>query len=215
MELKKISNVRREYGEHGLLSEHANNDPFTQFEAWLQEALASEDEDPTAMVLATVDDNGMPDTRVVLLKEMKERQFIFFTNFQSTKGKQLLTHSVAALNFYWPSLVRQVRIRGTVAQVAASVSDAYFASRPRLSQISAIISPQSQVIAGRAELEQRFQALDMTTRQEQSLTRPQYWGGYAVLPFEFEFWQGRDNRLHDRLHYRWDQGEWLKEVLAP
>lgn len=211
---QNIANIRREYGQLVLSIEQANTDPFLQFEQWLNDAIACEVADPTAMVLATVDAQGMPDARVVLLKEVQNQQFIFFTHYKSVKGRQLLAHPVAALNFYWSSLARQVRIRGKVSQTSHACSDAYFSSRPRSSQMSGSISPQSQVITGRGELEQRL-ANFAKTHGEGKLTRPKDWGGYAVSPIEFEFWQGRDNRLHDRLRYRWQENAWHIEILAP
>lgn len=214
MKNKSFSTIRREYGRHILSQKNVNPDPFAQFQQWLDEAVASNTIDPTAMALATVDEQGMPDARVVLLKEIMNEQFIFFTHYQSAKGHQLAVNPVAALNFYWPLLCRQIRVRGAVSQVAEEYSDKYFASRPHDSQVSAIISPQSHVIEGRELLEHQIREFN-EAHSESILPRPKEWGGYAVSPVEFEFWQGRDSRLHDRLKYCLQEGKWVIEVLAP
>jgi len=208
----KLANIRREYGQHELLASSLPDDPMILFHAWFTEELNLAVDDPTAMVLATVDASGHPDSRVVLLKEITNNQFVFFTNYASTKAQQLKHQAYAALNFYWPQLARQVRIRGRVAKVSAEQSDAYFATRPRASQCSALVSKQSHVLASREDLEKKVETL---VNSGQEIARPHDWGGYALSPHEFEFWQGRDNRLHDRIQYTLKGIQWSHLRLAP
>jgi len=212
---RSIADIRREYGDLSLNEESVLSDPIAQFQNWFEEVLQHEKNDPTAMVLSTVDDQGNPDSRVVLLKALDEAgHFIFYTNYLSTKARQLDGKSSAALNFYWPEMSRQVRVRGTVEKVSETDSDLYFASRPAASQLSAIISPQSQEIASRAVLEQALTALKQQ-QGEQLITRPAHWGGYSIIANEIEFWQGRDNRLHDRIQYYRQGKQWFHHRLAP
>lgn len=211
---KSIVDIRREYGTLSLNEAEVPESPFVLFEKWFEEVLVSEKSDPTAMVLATVDERGYPDTRVLLLKGLEEGHFVFFTNYQSTKAIQLNHTPYAAMNFYWPQMARQVRIRGRVKHASKELSDAYFASRPYTSQLSAITSPQSREIKGREELEERLNAL-IAQYQQQNVMRPEYWGGYILIPDEIEFWQGRDNRLHDRIHYYLKNNQWHHRRLAP
>lgn len=209
-----IADSRREYGNAMLDENQAGSDPFILFNIWFEAVLASEKNDPTAMVLSTVDKDGKPDSRVVLLKGLEDNRFIFYTNYNSNKGLQFSHTPWAALNFYWPEMSRQVRIRGRVMRTDTQQSDAYFAERPRASQLSAIASPQSQPIASRQILDDTLQEL-ITVYQQKPLPRPDNWGGYCVIPDEMEFWQGRDNRLHDRLHYQKKDGQWQVVRLAP
>ena len=209
-----ISGIRREYGQSSLSDEDIQAFPIAQFNQWFEDVLKTEKNDPTAMILATVDGQGHPDTRVVLLKGIDDGTFVFYTNYQSTKSIQIHHNPFVALNFYWPSVVRQVRIRGQIDRVSEAQSDAYFASRPIGSQCSAIISPQSAVINTRSELEQALNTL-IANNQQESLMRPSHWGGYRVIPDTFEFWQGRDNRLHDRIQYYREQNGWSHRRLAP
>lgn len=209
-----ISDIRREYGGLELHDRAVLDCPIMQFEQWFQAELLIDKADPTSMVLSTVDEHGHPDSRVVLLKGLEEGRFVFYTNYHSAKGKQLHEHPYAALNFYWPIMARQVRIRGPVSKVSAAESDAYFSSRPPLSQLSAIASAQSQVIGSRAVLEAGVKAL-FDAHQHTPVVRPPHWGGYAVTPDELEFWQGRDNRLHDRIYYIKKNGVWSHRRLAP
>ena len=211
---KSIADIRREYGELTLSSTQALDAPFEQFELWFNEVLETEHSDPTAMVLSTVDESGLPDSRVVLLKGISEQGLIFYTNYLSAKGIQLGANPCAAVNFYWPQMARQVRVRGRVKKLTTTQSDEYFASRPQASQISAVASPQSKDITGREELEQRMKKL-IEEYGTEPIVRPQSWGGYVLLADEFEFWQGRDNRLHDRIHYFQQNGAWEKRCLAP
>ena len=209
-----LASIRRDYGELSLSEAQALSDPLAQFKRWMEEVLQVEKSDPTAMVLSTVDEQGHPDARVVLLKGIESGAFVFYTNYQSAKAMQLNEHPQAALVFYWPQMARQVRVRGRVKKVTAKQSDDYFASRPVYSQFSAIVSPQSDEISSRDELEAGLNKMIAQYGQE-PVARPEYWGGYQLLPEEIEFWQGRDNRLHDRIHYFKRQNEWHKRRLAP
>lgn len=209
-----LADVRREYGHLSLDEKETPASPFLQFEHWITDARAHEQDDPTAMVLSTVDADGCPDSRVVLLKGLELDRFIFYTNYTSTKALEMHTTPHVALNFYWPKMARQVRIRGQVKRVSTAQSDTYFASRPRLSQLSAMASAQSQPLESRANLEQRIDELSRHYEQ-QAIPRPEYWGGYAVTANEIEFWQGRDNRVHDRICYRREGDAWVKVRLAP
>lgn len=211
---KKISSKRREYGVTGLSTEQVIVDPIMQFKIWLDDALAADNFDPTAMVLSTVDALGQADSRVVLLKELTAQGFVFYTNYQSNKGSQLAHTPYGALNFFWPIAARQVRIRGNVKKTTACQSDAYFNTRPQMSQLSSIASAQSQVIQSRAELELKITDLEKKY-QHQTIPRPAHWGGYLLIPDEIEFWQGRDCRLHDRLLYLKKNNIWFCQRLAP
>ncbi len=209
-----LSSLRREYGDLCLSDANAFTCPIVQFDHWLADVLKTETSDPTAMLLSTVDEQGQPDSRVVLLKSLDEGGFVFYTNYHSSKAIQIDKHPYVALNFYWQVSARQVRIRGQAHQVSDAQSDEYFASRPKLSQFSAIISPQSREISTRSELESALNEL-IENHQQERVMRPKHWGGYRVVPEEFEFWQGRDNRLHDRIQYYREQGEWRHRRLAP
>jgi len=209
-----LASIRREYGDLCLNDEDVPNSPIIQFKRWFSEVLNIEINDPTAMLLSTVDEQGHPDSRVVLLKGIEAGSFVFYTNYQSTKARQINKTPYVALNFYWPSMVRQVRIRGRIKPVSEAQSNAYFATRPRASQLSAIISPQSSEVISRAELEHALNEL-IASHQQELVMRPEHWGGYMVIPDEFEFWQGRDNRFHDRIQYYRDKKKWLHRRLAP
>ncbi len=209
-----LSATRREYS-YGALDEQAvARDPFTQLGAWIEEAGAAGVPEPNAMTLATATAEGVPAARIVLLKEYDARGFVFFTNYDSRKGSELAQNARAALVFLWHALERQVRIEGMVEMLTAAESDAYFTQRPRRSQLAAITSPQSQVVPDRAALEQRYAAVEQHYAN-QPVVRPAHWGGYRVLPLVIEFWQGRRDRLHDRIIYRKEDDTWHIARLAP
>ena len=210
-----LSELRRDYALASLARDSIDTDPFRQFEHWFQEALKAEVLEPNAMTLATVDAQGHPSARIVLLKSVDPAGFVFFTNYQSSKGQQLAANPQAALVFFWKELERQVRIEGRVEKISRAESERYFQSRPRGSQIGAAASNQSQVVANRTVLETRFQDLE-ARYAEQDIPTPAHWGGYRLTPSLLEFWQGRRNRLHDRLRYRLlDSGDWSIERLEP
>ncbi len=208
-----ISDLRKSY-ERAELDESASlADPLAQFELWLQQALSSELPEPNAMTLATVGADGRPSTRVVLIKGCDARGIVWFTNYDSRKGRELAAHPQAALQFHWVELERVVRIEGRVEKVDAAESDAYFASRPLDSRIGAWASPQSEVIPSRSVLVTN--AARYGAQYLLNPPRPPHWGGYRLVPDRWEFWQGRRSRLHDRLRYRLEAQQWIRERLAP
>lgn len=211
---QSIADIRKDYRQHSLDEADIAADPFAQFERWWNEALASEIDEVNAMTLATASKEGIPSARIVLLKGYDERGFVFFSNYESTKGKELQQNPHAALVFFWKELERQVRIEGRVEKVSEAESDEYFHSRPEGSRIGAWSSPQSAIIANRKIIETNV--TQYTKRFEnQDIPRPAHWGGYRVMPASFEFWQGRSSRLHDRFRYTPVNGNWKAERLAP
>lgn len=210
-----LANMRRDYKRGHLELDSLSADPNEQFRKWFAEAQETESGEINAMSLATATPNGLPSVRVVLLKGADEEGFRFFTNYESRKAAELAANPHAALGFYWPTLERQVRVEGEVRKLEAGQSEAYFRSRPKGSQVGATISPQSKVIPNRDALEAEF---DEAMRRYASTDVPfdsDFWGGYIVVPDVFEFWQGRESRLHDRLRYRKSGDEWVIERLAP
>jgi len=208
-----ISQLRRDYKREALDEAHADADPIRQFSRWWDEALASQLPEPNAMTLATASADGRPSVRVVLLKGFDAAGFVFFTNYDSRKGRELAANPHAALLFFWPELERQVRIEGAVQRVRADESDAYYASRPLGSRIGAWASPQSRPIPSKAWLV--TQAAEMGVRHGLNPARPPFWGGFRVAPASVEFWQGRPSRLHDRLLYTREGGHWARVRLSP
>lgn len=209
-----IAKLRREYSLKSLNESEVSANPIAQFEFWLNEAIDSQLPEPNAMTLATSTFEGKPSARVVLLKQFNAEGFSFFTNYDSRKGKNLLQNPYAALVFFWPELERQVRIEGKVARVSDSESDKYFRTRPEKSKIGAWASPQSSVIPSRRYLENLMSDFDEEFHNK-SIARPKNWGGYILKPTLFEFWQGRPNRLHDRIQYLFINEKWVIERLAP
>ena len=211
---KSVADLRVDYTK-GILDEtHVNADPILQFEQWFQEAVNSEVTEANAMSLGTVKD-GRPAVRIVLLKGFDERGFVFYTNYDSRKGGEIAAQPMAALTFFWPELQRQVRIEGRIEKVAAEESDEYYASRDRGSRLGAWASPQSHPIVKREDLEAKVREVTDRFDGQEDIPRPDHWGGYRVIPDWMEFWQGRPSRLHDRIAYTRESGEWTITRLAP
>ncbi len=209
-----LFNIRRDFSLKTLDEADAVADPMQMFELWFHEALAAEALEPNAMNLATATPDGKPSSRIVLLKQIKPDGFVFFTNYESLKAEQLNVNNYCALNFAWHELERQVRIEGRAEKISPQESDTYFEVRPAKSKLGAWASPQSKVIPDREYLEHLI--LDFETRfAGKEITRPDNWGGYIVKPHLIEFWQGRKNRLHDRIRYRMMNDGWKIERLAP
>ena len=208
-----IADLRKSYEKAELSEQASHADPLQQFEQWLNEALQAQVPEPNAMTLATVGSDLRPSTRVVLIKGYDARGIVWYTNYDSRKGQELAGNPFAALQFHWVELERVVRIEGQVERVSEAESDAYFHSRPLDSRIGAWASPQSQVIDSRTVLV--TQAAKYGAQFLLQPPRPPHWGGYRLVPDRWEFWQGRKSRLHDRLRYRLDAGQWLRERLAP
>jgi pyridoxamine 5'-phosphate oxidase len=209
-----LEDLRREYTQRGLREEDLAPDPFTQFGAWFDEVAQADIREPNAMTLATATPDGQPSARMVLLKGVDERGFVFYSNYESRKGSELSVNPRAALVFFWVQLERQVRVEGRVERVSGEESNAYFASRPEGSQLGAWASRQSAVLPDRGLLEAAYEGL-RAQYEGQEIPRPPLWGGYRVIPETVEFWQGRVNRLHDRLRYRRSDVSWAIERLSP
>lgn len=213
MDRPEIAAIRVSYSKKELTEKAAAPSPFQQFGIWWQEAVAAQIDEVNAMTLATASADGIPSARIVLLKDYNQEGFIFFSNYESFKGKQLTENPRACLVFFWKELERQVRITGLVESISPADSDTYFQSRPLDSRIGAVTSPQSHVIESREWLQEKF--TENKTRLGENVVRPDYWGGYIVRPVIMEFWQGRPNRLHDRLQYNMVENNWKIERLAP
>lgn len=211
--MNHIAQLRKSYERAELNETQSEASPFQQFDRWIKEAISAEVPEPNAMTLATVDHHMRPSTRIVLIKGYDERGIVWYTNYQSRKGQELQGNPFAALQFHWVELERVVRIEGRVEKVSEQDSDAYFQSRPLDSRIGAWASPQSQVIASRTTLV--TQAAKYAAEFLLKPPRPPHWGGYRLVPDQWEFWQGRPSRLHDRLRYRLQNQDWVRERLAP
>ncbi len=211
---KKYDKIRNDYRQKPFGKKDVNADPFKQFSEWMDRAINSGIKEPTAMALATVGKNMQPSSRMVLLKEIKDGGFIFYTNYESKKGYQISENHYGSLLFYWPELERQIRIEGRIEKTSDEISEEYYLTRSAKRRIGAWASPQSQEIPNRKFLE------DKQLEYEKKFvgnppTRPQNWGGYMLTPYIFEFWQGRPNRLHDRIEYYFDDTDWKIRRLAP
>ncbi len=218
MDQTAIAAMRIEYTRNALNEDEVDRNPMKQFEKWWDEANYAQLHEPNAMTLSTIGEDGMPDARTVLVKGFDERGFVFFTNYNSAKSKQLDTQSGACILFFWKELERQIRIRGRAERISAAESIAYFDSRPEGSKLGAWASPQSMVVAGKGWLKETFDYYAERFKHGQ-IPKPPHWGGYRVAPETFEFWQGRPNRMHDRILYskvgNLNGGEWQIERLAP
>lgn len=208
-----LRDIRNNYQQRELLETEVYANPLDQFRFWLNEAIAEKVHEPTAMVLSTVDSKNSPHARVVLLKDLTSEGFVFFTNYNSAKAAHISGNKYVSLTFFWPEQERQVRIGGCIKKVSKSISDDYFASRPIDSQLGAWASPQSRKIESKKVLEDNFSLY--RTKFEHNIPRPKNWGGYLIEPSQIEFWQGRPNRLHDRIRYEHDKKMWNIVRLAP
>ena len=212
-----LGRLRREYGDHGLDLPDLADDPIAMFRRWLDDAVEAGLHEPNAMVVSTVSPAGRPSARMVLLKRLDDRGFVFFTNYTSRKACDIELNPAVSLLFPWHDLQRQVRVEGRAVKVSAEESEAYFSSRPRESQLGAWASPQSQVVASRAALDERYGGVLARFADLDAIPLPPYWGGFRVVPDAVEFWQGRKGRMHDRLLYRRNgaTGGWAVDRLAP
>ncbi|CAN5554377.1 pyridoxamine 5'-phosphate oxidase [soil metagenome] len=214
MTVKSLKDLRIDYTRGGLAESEVDADPLVQFSHWFDQAREVTGQEPNAMTLAIADANGFPSSRIVLLKEFGQNGFVFYTSYASRKGDVLAENPRASLLFYWPELERQVRIEGSSVKVSRAQTVDYFESRPRGSQIAAHLGSQSRVVSSRDELAANYKTLEGEF-QGRSIQPPDYWGGYAVVPLEYEFWQGRPNRLHDRIRYRLVEEAWKVDRLGP
>ncbi len=210
----QFDSLRRDFAMGGLSLNRLDADPIKQTEQWLQEAIASKQPEPNAMALATAGPSGVPHSRIVLLKDIYSGGLVFYTNYESDKGEEIALCPNVALLFFWPMLERQIRIEGIAEKLPAEVSDLYFASRPRASQIGAWASAQSRVVANYEFLEKNYAEVTREFEGAQ-VPRPEHWGGYIIKPRKFEFWQGRPGRLHQRYRYTHTDNAWQIETLAP
>jgi len=212
---RKLEHIRREFDLDRLDESKLPADPLGLFTAWLEEATRSENPDPTAMTLSTVDQSGSPSSRIVLLKKIQDNRLIFFTNYKSRKAREILNTPKVAAHFYWPQQERQVKIAGLAKPLADELSDLYFSSRPFESKVSAWASPQSEVVPDRSYLEQEYLKYLEKFRVSKKVPRPSNWGGFAIKPLRMEFWQGGKYRLHDRIEYTCKDNVWSRVRLAP
>ncbi|MEJ5092375.1 pyridoxamine 5'-phosphate oxidase [Sphingobacterium faecium] len=215
IEHKDIAAIRQDYALGNLCESDVSNNPIVQFEKWFNEAIHSEVLEANAMVLSTVGEFSLPSSRIVLLKDLKNNGFSFFTNFNSRKGLEIDSNPHVAALFFWPELQRQVRIEGLIEKLPAEDSDEYFQSRPKGSRIGALASPQSETIPNRSFLEGRVADLEKQFENQEVVPRPEFWGGYLIKPLYIEFWQGRSSRLHDRIAFQKVSDSWKIIRLAP
>ncbi len=208
-----LHDIREDYSKQALSKKQCDPDPMVQFERWLNEAMSAKVNEPTAMTISTVGENGRPSSRVVLLKEVRCGNLVFFTNYHSHKGRDLEVNPVIAVNFFWPELERQVRIEGTVEKLAPELSDEYFQSRPYTSRVGAWASNQSEILSSKQALIAK--ATLIAAKHPLNVPRPPHWGGFVIKPDLVEFWQGRPSRLHDRIRYQLDNGNWQLDRLSP
>jgi len=213
--MKDIAHIRKDYSKTSLGVKSVSKDPIQQFNHWFKEAVTAEIPEPNAMTLATVNAEGRPSTRIVLLKGVENGKFVFFTNYQSNKGKELDQNPACSLTFWWPELERQVCLEGVASRMDAKRSEEYFQSRPRDSQIGAWASPQSTMISDRSLLEERVKQMEEKFKGLEKLPKPHQWGGFEIEPLMIEFWQGRPSRLHDRILFTKVEGVWRVDRLAP
>lgn len=212
---RDLHDYRKSYNKGELLLENTASHPVEQFKNWFKEVEdAGGIAEPNAMTIATLGVDGFPKSRIVLLKEYDNEGFVFYTNYNSEKGESIAHHAKVGVSFFWPNLERQVLIKGAIKKVSEERSDAYFNSRPKGSQLGALVSNQSAVINDRSVLEEKMLSLK-AHYEDQEIKRPDHWGGYIITPVSIEFWQGRPSRLHDRIRYRVENGNWIKERLAP
>jgi len=210
-----IADIRTDYRRASLTEADVSTDPIEQFRRWFDEAVAAEVVEPNAMCLATATPDAYPSARIVLLKEVDARGFVFYTDYRSRKGRELADNPCASLCFFWAELERQVRINGAVQRVSRAESDVYFQSRPRGSRIGAWTSAQSSALASRDVLEQQLAEHEARFGEDGHVPLPDHWGGYRIVPEEIEFWQGRSSRLHDRIQFRREAGAWVTRRLSP
>ncbi len=215
MNQEDLQNLRQDYSAASLSEDSINSSPIKQFDIWFNEALEAKLHEPNAMTLATATHDGRPSARIVLLKGFDNSGFMFYTNYLSRKGKEITKNPLGAITFFWGELERQVRIEGTIEKLSKEQSDRYFKSRPKMSQLGALVSPQSQEIANREVLETKMSQLE-AEYEDKDIPKPSFWGGYVLKPRMIEFWQGRSSRLHDRILYKKiDNSNWKKVRLAP